>query len=113
MRCKPEKAKPMSEETSNLGRQFVAALLAEGHEFHSIQANFLFLLGIGAVGAASKKLATNPRAIRETSGYMRGSVKEAAKMLGVSRNWIGTLLYGANVMTPTPRRNLASVAEPQ
>lgn len=111
MRFNPEKVKPMSEETRQLGKEFVQALLREGHDYNSIQSNFLALLGIGAVRAASKKLATKPGALLETSGFVRGSVNEAAKMLRVSRNYVSRMVYGAGAVPASPRRTLASVAE--
>jgi hypothetical protein len=98
MQFKPDKAKPMSEETANLGRQFVEALLTEGHEYDSIKSNFLALLANGAIGAANKKLAANPGAVRETTGRMRGAIVEASKILGMTRNGFSKIFHGAEGM---------------
>jgi hypothetical protein len=98
MRFNPEKVKPMSEETRQLGKEFVQALLREGHDYNSIQSNFLALLGTGALRVASRKLATNPAAILETSGYVRGSMRDAAKMLGITRNYVSRMVHGAATM---------------
>ena len=98
MQFKPEKAKPMSEETEDLGSRFVQGLLQEGHDYASVKANFLALLAKGAVKAASIKLATNPGAIRETSGLVRGSMGEAAKNLGMTRNGFSKIFHGAEGM---------------
>lgn len=98
MRFNPEKVKPMSAETRELGKQFVQALLREGHDYNSIQSNFLALLGTGALGAASKELATKSGAILETSGYVRGSMRDASKMLGITRNYLSRMVHGAALM---------------
>jgi hypothetical protein len=98
MQFKPAKAQPMSEETSELGRQFVNALLLEGHEYASIKANFLALLANAAVREASKKLARVPGAVLETSGIVRGSMSEAAKNLRMTRQGFRKLFHGAESM---------------
>jgi hypothetical protein len=101
MKSKPDKAKPMSEGTKDLGSQFVQALLQEGHEYDSIKANFLALLANGAMGVANKKLAANPGAVHETTGRMRGAIMEASKMLGITRNHFSKLFHGAEGMAAT------------
>jgi hypothetical protein len=98
MQFKPRKAKPMSQETRELGSQFVKALLLEGHAYDSVKANFLALLSQGAVEAANTKLAKNPPVVRETSGMVRGSMGEAAKILGMSRYGFSKLFHGAEGM---------------
>ena len=98
MQFKPDKAQPMSEETRSKGEEFVKALLREGHEYPSVKANFLALLSLAAVEAASQKLATNPRAVHETNGRVRGSIVQAAKNLGMTRVGFSKLLHGAESM---------------
>jgi hypothetical protein len=97
MQFKPGKAKPMSDATRQKGEQFVESLLQEGHNYDSLKANFLILLAKSAEAAASKKLAANPSAVHETSGRVRGSIVEAAKMLGITRNRFSQLFHGAGL----------------
>lgn len=98
MQFKPGKAKPMSEATRSKGKEFVKALLEEGHEYPSVKANFLALLSMGAVEDASRSLATNPGAVQETNGRVRGSIVLAAKNLGMTRVGFSKLLHGAESM---------------
>lgn len=98
MQFKPEKAKPMSDQTRELGSQFANALLLEGHDYDSIKANFLAILARSAAQAASKKLATVPGAVLETSGRVRGSMSEAAKSLRMTRQGFRKLFHGAEGM---------------
>lgn len=98
MQFKPDEANPMSEETRHLGSQFVQALVLEGHKYPSIKANFLALLAIYARQEASKKLATLPGAVLETSGIVRGSMSEGAKILGMTRQGFRKLVHGAESM---------------
>jgi hypothetical protein len=95
MQFKPDKAKPMSEGTRELGTKFVQALLVEGHDYESIKPNFLALLAKETMAAASKKLASNPGPVYETSGYVRGSMREASKTLGITRNFLSRMFHGA------------------
>ena len=94
MKVKPERAKPISEGTGELGRQFLQALLDEGHDYRSIKANLKTLLAKSAMAIANKKLASNSTAVLETTGNFRGAVGEASKILGVTRNQFGFMLYG-------------------
>jgi hypothetical protein len=98
MQFKPGKAKPISDGTKELGSQFVRALLQEGHEYDSIKSNFLAVLANESIGAANKKLSTNPVVVYETSGRVRGAIVEAAKILGISRNRFSQLFHGAEDM---------------
>jgi hypothetical protein len=92
MQFKPSSAKAMSESTRKMGEAFVKALLEEGHQYDSVKANYLSLVARLTAEAASKKLAETPGAVREKSGLIRGSVTEAARMLGLTRNRFSQLL---------------------
>jgi hypothetical protein len=100
MQFKPDKAKPISEGVRNLGVHFVQALLREGHDYDSAKSHFLALIASEAIGVANRKLAGNAKVVYGPSSRVRvlGSVKEASRMLGITRVRFAQLLSGAEEM---------------
>lgn len=82
--------KPMSAETAEKGKEFVRALLGEGHEYESMKANFL-----STVAKETHEVAKAKMQEKQAKRGPSGAITEAANMLGISRNYFSTLLDAA------------------
>jgi DNA-binding NtrC family response regulator len=87
MKVNPAKAKIMSKDTENKGREFVLALLGEEHNYESIKANFVGMLTKETLKAAEAKV------LEKRNQGTHGAVTKAAEMLGLTRNHFSNLLH--------------------